>query len=126
MRFAGLCLITLVLTGCATSPAPETFPEPAPGKAGVYRGHLVMTPEMQVIVPCHTEAPLWLVADEETQQYLLDGYPSLVNAADEEAFAVLVGEPGPPLDCELCRDFPGSFQVHHVLEYRKAQPGDCH
>ncbi len=122
MRFAGLCLTAFILTGCAISPAPE----PTPVGTVVYRGHLVMTPEMQVIVPCNTEEPLWVVADEKTQKDLLSRYPGLVNEADEEAYAVLQGEPGPTLDCALCRDFPGSFQIHQVLEYRKATPGDCH
>lgn len=122
MRFAGLCLIAFALAGCAAAPSPAR----APGEPVVYRGHLVMTPEMQVIVPCNTEEPLWVVADENMQKELLNRYPSLVNEADEEAFAVLKGEPGPPLDCALCRDFPGSFQIHQVVEYRKATPGDCH
>jgi hypothetical protein len=122
MRFAGLCLIAFILAGCATAPVPA----PVPGEPVISRGHLVMTPEMQVIVPCNTEEPLWVVADEKTQAYLLSRYPSLVNEADEEAFAVLQGKPGPTLDCPLCRDFPGSFQVQKVLEYRKATPDDCH
>lgn len=117
-----LCASAALLAGCAAAPAPSR----APDDATIYRGHLVMTPQMQVFVPCHTEEPLWVVAAPATTRRLLGEYETLVRDTDEEAFAVLRGAPGAPLACAWCRDFPGSFQVVEVLDYRRARADDCH
>lgn len=112
---------TVLLAGCAgTSTTKDGGPS-----AGRYEGHLVMAPEMHVFVPCNAEAPLWLVADEATDHRLEAQYTSLVSEPYEEAFAVLRGTPGPQLDCPGCRDFPGSFRVSEIIEYRLAEAGDC-
>jgi len=113
---------TLLLAGCAGTS--KTGGDAS--SAGAYRGHLVMAPEMHIFVPCNSEAPLWLVADEPTTHRLEAQYASLVSEPYEEAFAVLRGTPGPQLSCANCRDFPGSFRVRQVLEYRLAESEDCH
>lgn len=112
----------LLLAGCAGNSTTEG------GSSSVrrYQGHLVMVPEMHVFVPCNSEAPLWLVTDEATSHRLEAQYTSLVSEPYEEAFAILRGTPGPQLHCPGCRDFPGSFRVSEIIEYRLAEAGDCH
>lgn len=112
----------LLLAGCAGNSTTGD----GSSSARRYQGYLVMAPEMHVFVPCNSDAPLWLVADEATGHRLEAQYASLVNEPYEEAFAVLHGTPGPQLDCADCRDVPGSFRVSRILEYRRAESEDCH
>lgn len=106
------------LAGCAATP-------PAPLEPGVVSGHLVMAPRMQVFIACQAEEPLWVVADDALRERLETRYTELVDEPGEEAFARVRGSVGPALDCQWCRDFPGSFQLDAVLEYRGASPEDC-
>lgn len=134
MRLAP-CLLasTLLLSGCMASktetdgmPQRDTAEHGLPPSDSIYRGYLVMDEEMHVFVPCDSNDPLWLVADDDTGHRLESRYTSLVSEPDDEAFAVLRGKPGPQLSCESCRDFPGSFKVEEVIEFRRATAKDCH
>lgn len=116
-RSVSVVLLLGMLAGCATT-TPHT-PQDA------LSGHLVMAPRMQVFVPCEAENPLWVVADGSLQERLETRYAELVDEPGEEAFAVVRGTMGPGLDCEWCRDFPGSFQLNEVIEYRVASERDC-
>lgn len=117
----------LLLAGCAGTKTgdDDALSSTAIVSDSVYRGHLVMAPEMHVFVPCNSSDPLWLVVDDDTGHRLESQYASLVSEPYEEAFAVLRGTPGPQLECASCRDFPGSFKVQQVIEYRRARAGDC-
>lgn len=105
------------LAGCAaTSP---------PASLDTLSGHLVMAPRMQVFIACEAESPLWVVTSEALHQRLEARYAELVDEPGEEAFARVRGTVGPALDCQWCRDFPGSFQLDEVIEYREASESDC-
>ncbi|MFB8829484.1 hypothetical protein [Azotobacter salinestris] len=121
-RISFLLAGALLLAGCVGGP---TTRDGGLSSAARYQGHLVMLPEMHIFVPCNAEAPLWLVTDAATGHRLEAQYASLVSEPYEEAFAVLRGTPGPQLDCRGCRDFPGSFRVSEIIEYRQAEAGDC-
>lgn len=110
--------VLALLAGCAGSP-------PAPSDPTTAAGHLVMAPRMQVFIPCQAEEPLWVVADDALRERLESRYSELVDEPGEEAFARVRGVAGPALDCQWCQDFPGSFRVDEVFEYREASEADC-
>ncbi|HLV17678.1 MAG TPA: hypothetical protein VKY70_09440 [Pseudomonas sp.] len=116
MRHLSLFLLG-ALAGCAATPPQES--------GGSLAGHLVMAPRMQVFVPCHAQEPLWVVVDDALREQLFTRYAELVDEPGEEAFAQVRGTVGPALDCQWCRDFPGSFRLEAVLEYREASATDC-
>ena len=84
-----------------------------------------MAPRMHVFIPCEAEEPLWVVAEDALRERLETRYAELVDEPGDEAFARVRGTVGPALDCNWCRDFPGSFRLDEVLEYREAGTTDC-
>lgn len=118
MRLPLGAALLIALAGCAGTPS-------GPIDSGVSAGYLVMAPRMQVFIACQAQEPLWVVADDALRERLESRYAELVDEPGEEAFARVRGTRGPALDCQWCRDFPGSFRLEEVLEYREAGAGDC-
>lgn len=118
MRLPVTAALLITLAGCAGTPSGLHDPK-------VTSGHLVMAPRMQVFIACQAEEPLWVVADDALRERLEARYVELVDEPGEEAFARVRGSVGPALDCEWCSDFPGSFRLDEVLEYREASSKDC-
>ena len=118
MRLPLGAALLIALAGCAGTPS-------GPTDSGVSAGYLVMAPRMQVFIACQAQEPLWVVADDALRERLESRYAELVDVPGEEAFARVRGTSGPALDCQWCRDFPGSFRLEEVLEYREAGAGDC-
>ena len=97
----------------------------ASGDQDTFKGFLVIAPEVEVFRPCGSESSLWLDFDLSPREPIAQKYLDLATTPYEETFAVLIGKPGPKLDCGFCEAYSGSFKVHQVLEHRRAVPTDC-
>jgi hypothetical protein len=90
-----------------------------------YEGFLILAPEVDTFTPCGSKDSLWLDLPDGTWEPLAKQYRKLVKEAYEGTYAVLIGKPGPKLDCGFCENYPGSFKVVKVLEHRRAKATDC-
>ena len=113
--FQLLPVVLLVLTAAADSKQ----------QAQIYRGFLVIAPEVEVFTPCGTEAPLWLDYTTEMRRVLFERYEQLRTEPYEQTYAELRGVPGPQLDCAFCEEYSGSFKVDAVVEHRARKSTDC-
>jgi hypothetical protein len=91
----------------------------------LYRGHLVIAPEVEVFRPCGSKKPLWLDYSSEMRAPMFRRYMELRKEPYEETYAVLRGTLGPRLDCGFCEHFQGSFKVLEVIEQRRDGPANC-
>ena len=90
-----------------------------------YRGFLVVAPEVETFQPCGSTSPLWLDIDLSSRAPVERRYRELITRPYEKTFAVLVGSPGPKLDCGFCENYEGSFKVQKILEHRRATQTEC-
>lgn len=91
----------------------------------IYKGYLVIAPEVEVFQPCNSKNALWLDYDSGVRSKLFGKYMGLRRKPYEKTYAVLRGNTGPKLDCAFCEDYPGSFKVETVIEHRRVKKGDC-
>ena len=93
--------------------------------AKAYRGHLVIAPEVEIFRPCGAKDDLWLDYDHSAGETLASTHRSLVKDAYGESFVVLLGTPGPKLNCGFCEAYKGSFKIERVVEHRASSVDDC-
>jgi hypothetical protein len=91
----------------------------------IFRGHVVIGPEVETFRPCGSKTGLSLDYDEKTRAPLAAKHRALVKDIYKDTFVVLQGVVGPKLDCGFCESYEGSFKVSRVLEHRVASPEDC-
>lgn len=91
----------------------------------IYKGYIVIDPEVEIFQPCGSKKMLWLDYDSAMRSKLWVKYMGLKRKPYEETYAVLRGKPGPKLDCAFCEDYSGSFKVEAVIEHRRVKKGDC-
>ncbi|MGH0028710.1 MAG: hypothetical protein ACQGVC_02895 [Myxococcota bacterium] len=92
-----------------------------PGVPGV----LIAAPEVETFTPCGTAEPLWREGPRELMDRLRTEYRSLAATPYGGTFAILVGEPGPPLDCGFCEDYAGSFRFTRIVAHEPLSERSC-
>ena len=91
----------------------------------LWRGHLVIAPEVETFQPCGAAEPFWLDVPLKTRDEIYAKHVSFTKEPYGRSFAIVRGDIGPKLDCGFCEEYPGSFKLVQLIEHRSASAVDC-